>query len=92
MKRLGLSPLALVEVYKVLIRPCFDYTSVVYHSMLTAGQSELLERQQKKIFRVIFGWDLSYERALERAGVERHNFRRQGLVELFVLKLARNDK
>ena len=35
LKRLGLSPAGLLVIYTSLIRPCFEYSSVVYHSLLT---------------------------------------------------------
>ena len=47
--RLGMSPSALMIVYKKLVRPCFDYACVVYHSLLSKTLSESLERQQRKI-------------------------------------------
>ena len=80
LKRLGMSPPALINVYCSLIRPCFDYASVVYNSMLTANQSELLERQQRKILKAIYGWDVTYQDALDRSNIERLNHSRQGLV------------
>ena len=60
LKRLGMTPPGLINVYCSLIRPCFDYASVVYNSMLTKTQSEALERQQRKVLKIIYGWDSSY--------------------------------
>ena len=34
LKRLGLGALELINIYKTLIHPCFDYACVVYHSLL----------------------------------------------------------
>ena len=51
LRRLGMCPAGLINVYRVLIRPCFDYSSVVYNSMLTRLQSEALERQQRNFLR-----------------------------------------
>ena len=81
----------LLTVYKALIRPCFDYASVVYHSMLSKTLSEALEKQQRKIIKIIFGFDVSYRKALETAGIDRLDVRRSALRERFVIKLARND-
>ena len=92
LKRIGLSPSLLIVIYKSLVRPCFDYACVVYHSMLSKRLSELLERQQRRILKIIYGYDLSYEKALERAGIERLDARRSLLRERFVVKLARNDR
>ena len=55
LKRLGLAKGGLVNVYRLLVRPCFDYSCVVYGPMLSKQLSESLKRQQKKIMRVIFG-------------------------------------
>ena len=92
LRRLGMSPAGLLNVYSVLIRPCFDYSCVVYNSMLTRSQSEALERQQRKIFKVIYGWDVSYELALARSGLDRLDIRRVKLVEKFSLKMANNPR
>ena len=83
----GNVPCRLINVYRVLIRPCFDYSSVVYNSMLTRLQSEALERQQRNFFKVIYSWDVSYELALARSGLDRLDIRRANLVEKFALKM-----
>lgn len=51
---------ALIEIYKTLVRPCFDYSCVVYHSLLTKNLSEKLEKQQRIILKMIYGFDVSY--------------------------------
>ena len=50
----------------------------------------MLEKQQRKILKIIYGFDASYATDIERAGIERLNVRRSVLVERFVLKLQRN--
>ena len=60
--------------------------------MLTRKMSDLLERQQRKILKVIFGFDVSYSKALEKADIERLDVRRCTLRERFVLKLSSNDR
>ena len=92
LKRLGMSAAGLLTIYKTLVRPCFDYACVVYHSLLSKTLSESLERQQRKILKIIFGFEVSYSRALERAGIDRLDARRSLLRERFVMKLARNDR
>ena len=59
LKRLGLSTEGLVTVYKSLVRPCFDYACIVYHSLLSKSLSESLEKQQQKILKIIYGYDIS---------------------------------
>ena len=92
LKRLGLSQAGLLVIYTSLVRPCFDYSCVVYHSLLTKSQSEALEKQQRKILKIIFGFDVSYRRALEKAGIDRLDVRRSSLRDRFVIKLEKNER
>ena len=92
LKRLGMCAAGLVNVYTVLIRPCFDYACIVYGPMLTRTQSDQLERQQRKIMKIIYGWEESYDRALARAGIDDLLVRRNALTERFALKLERNER
>ena len=87
-----MGPGALVSVYKSLVRPCFNYACVVYHSMLSESLSEQLGKQQRKILKIIRGWDISYRQALASTGLERLDVRRSSLRERFVLKLAANER
>ena len=81
-----------MEVYKSLVRPCFDYSCVVYHSLLTKTLSEKLEKQQRRVLKIIYGFDVSYNTALTRSGLDRLDVRRSTLREKFILKLAENDR
>ena len=92
LKRLGLDPGALVDVYKSFVRPCFDNASVVYHSLLSKTLSEALEKQLRRILKIICGFAVSYARALASCGLERLNQCRSALRERFVIKLANNDR
>ena len=80
----------LIDVYKSLVRPCFDYASVVYHSMLSKSLSEDLEKQQQRILKIVYGFDVSYQKALEKSGLERMDVYRSALRERFVIKLSEN--
>ena len=90
LKRLKLSAPNLVRIYKSLVRPVFDFACVVYHPMLTKTQSGKLERMQRKILKIIYGFDESYERCLGRSGLDHLAVRRSKLCEKFALKAARN--
>ena len=87
-----MSPPGLINVYWSLVRPCFDYACTVYNSMLTASQSEAPERQQRKVLKVIYGWDVSYKLALARSGLDRLSARRGVLAERLAVKLAQNPR
>ena len=42
--------------------------------------------------KIIFGFDVSYRKALETAGIDRLDVRRSALRERFVIKLANNER
>ena len=44
----------LVSIYSTIIRSAIEYAVSVYHHMLTADQSERLERLQRKVLKLIF--------------------------------------
>ena len=60
--------------------------------MLSKKLSEDLERQQRKIIRIIFGREESYDRALIQAGLEQLDMRRQALIDRFAIRLSNSDK
>ena len=60
--------------------------------MLSKSLSEDLEKQQRRILKIVYGFDLSYRKALEKSGLECLDVRRSALRERFVTKLARNDR
>ena len=92
LKRLGLSPAGLIIIYKSLIRPCFDYACVVYHSLLTKMQSDALEKQQRKILKIVYGYEVSYRVALGQSSLDRLDHRSSALRERFVIKLSNNER
>ena len=49
----------LVEIYKLSLRPILEFCSVVYHIMISKEQSEALERLQRRVLRVIYGFEVS---------------------------------
>ena len=59
LKRLGFMREELCKVYRNIIRPVADYCAVVYHSMLSDEQDELLDQCQAHALRCIFGKDIS---------------------------------
>ena len=82
----------LCKVYKTIIRPVADYCSVVYHSMLSDEQDELLDRCQAHALRCIFGKDISYEKMRERAGITTLRQRRVELCDKFARKCLKNPR
>ena len=59
LRRAGFKGSQLFKMYCVFIRPVIEFCSVVYHSMLTVTQSEELERIQRQVTKLCFGWEKS---------------------------------
>ena len=78
-KKLGKEASILVNIYCTFIRPIFDYACASFHTTLTGEQSESLERLQCLTLKTIFGFDTSYSKCLELAGIERLDLRRENL-------------
>jgi hypothetical protein len=90
LKNFGFDEKELVQVYCAQVRSVMDYCSVVYHSLLTEEQSNLLERQQYQALKCVFGPGESYRSLLQKAGIERLAERRVKAVEKFAKKCLTN--
>ena len=90
LKRAGLEPVELVKMYKVLVRPVLDYMTAAYHPMLNLDQRKELERLQMTTLKTIYGYKVSYAKALEESGLSTLEERRQDFFDRFSLKLANN--
>ena len=74
--RCGVSFGDILIVYCSVIRSILEYACPVWHCGLTIEQSTDIEKVQKRVLRIIFP-DLHYKDALERAGLERLDTRRE---------------
>ena len=87
LRRSGFTKTDLNQVYTSLIRPIFDYTAVVYHSLLSLDQKSHLERLQRRALAVITGSQhTSYAGDMEMLGLESLESRRLSLVDTFIEK------
>ena len=82
----GLSNADLLRVYRSVILPCHDYCCVVFHSSLTATQSNQLERLQSQALKCIYGYEHSYRALLELSGLSTLKVRRENRCDKFALK------
>jgi len=55
LRRVGMSTADLVTYYNSVIRSVLEYACPVWHSLLTTGQSQEIERLQKRALQCIFG-------------------------------------
>ena len=83
----GVSTEDLILIYKLHIRSCLEYCAVAFHSSLSSQQAAALERCQAVCLRVILAESyISYEAAMEMAGVCKLCDRRQKKVCRFCFK------
>ena len=93
LKKASISQADLIKLYKSLVLPVLDYTSVVYHSMLNQKQELELENLQKLALKVIYGvTGVSYVSLLERSSLPSLKDRRITMLDKFITKLAGNNK
>ena len=86
LRRAGFSEKELAKVYRTCLLPVLDYCSVVYHSMMTDEQDQKVERLQASALRCIYGYETSYARMRELAGVETLRERRITACDKFAKK------
>ena len=84
----------LVALYKCFILPLIDYSSVVYHSLLTSRQADSIENLQATALKIIYGCSQSYQKILEHHSKKLKclHDRRERLVDKFVLKSSKNGR
>ena len=93
LKKAGVSHDDLVlHVYRCFLLPIIDFSSPVYHSLLTLDQSSTLERLQSSALKTIFGWHKPYSQLVSDLKIETVSERRQRLTDNFILKTAENPR
>ena len=80
----------LKKLYCSLIRLVLEYSSVTYHSMLSKGQENELEKIQKKCLRCMYGYDKSYSELLKESELEPLKTRRERAFVKFAKKSSEN--
>ena len=60
--------------------------------MLTAAQSLALERMQRQVAKLAFGWDTTYDMVCQRYGIQTLKARRIEILDRFVAKTANSPR
>ena len=60
--------------------------------MLTGAQSEEIEKMQKKVVKLAFGWDRNYEVVCAEQNIESLKVRREQYIDNFVTKTLCNER
>ena len=89
--RAGFTQDELSKVYRTSILPIADYCQVVYHSILTDEQDQIIERLQSQALKIIFGLDIPYATMREKAGVKTLRQRRIDACDAFAAKYLQSE-
>ena len=92
LRRKGMKQEDLVQAFKTTIRPAAEYASPVWDSLINAGQSEYLERQQIQAMKNIYGIGMSARKMRQKSGIERLWKRRETACRNFALKNLNNPR
>ena len=80
-------------IYFLFVRSHLEQSATVWHSSLTEENSSDLERVQKSAVKLILGSKyISYEKSLEKLGLEKLSTRREQLCFSFARKCVKNPK
>ena len=82
----------LFKLYCCYIRSIFEYCSPVYHSLLTGGQEEHLERLQRHALRICFGHHQPVGELMAQHNVSSLKERRIRRCDSFIRKVAKNPR
>ena len=74
------------------LKPVLDFAAPAYHSLLTATQTESLERLQKKALSIIYGQQFSYLEAMAVSNLCTLKERREELTKNFALAALKNPR
>ena len=92
LRKSGFSEQELLSVYKTYLRPSLEYSSPIYHPMMTNEQEVLVERQQFFALKNIYGFVYSHRQLLEMSGLKTLKERREAATLKFAQKTASNPR
>ena len=88
LKQSGMEKMPLLGIYKNVLRPSVEYSSIIYHSLIPEYVASRLETVQKQAMKIIFGWDVDYQSLLENGTIETLKDRRIEGALRFALKAS----
>ena len=93
LKYVGVQREDLLLIYKLFIRSCLEYCSIVYHSSLTIQQSNSMERVQRVCLRLILANEyIDYEQALRSSNLSKVSQCRENRALSFAHKALKHFK
>ena len=88
----GFSEEERLQVYKTMLRPVLEYSSIIYHPMLSEEQENHLEKLQIRALKNIYGHIYSARQLLEISKLDTLAQRRLKACQKFANKLASNER
>ena len=92
LKKAGLPDSDVCGAYVTYLRPVLEYGSVPIHSILTKEQSDLIDKQQIRALKIVFGFDKTSSQVLTMSGLVHLSERRSKAFDRFALKLVENPR
>ena len=92
LKKSGLEPDKMLEIYNSTIRSAVEYCGNVYHSMITQNLSNRLESIQQQALRIIYGYTTDVDEVMAAKGIETLAKRRESSILRFALKNEHTSK
>lgn len=90
LREAGIRGRNLYRLYCCYIRSILEYCSPVYHSLLSGGQSEILEKMNRLAVRICIGLEEDVEDVMAREGIETLAARRVRRCDSFLRKAFSN--
>lgn len=82
-KRAGVSKSDMLAIYRSLIRPVLEYCCAVWHTNLPQYLHDHIESFQRRVVKLICGFDLSYDQCLKELKIETLFDRRLAICKKF---------
>lgn len=92
LREVGVEGVRLCRLYCCFIRVVIEYCSVVYHSLLNAGQAEALERLNRQAVQICFSFDIPVDVTFGTYGIQTLESRRKRRIDKFVLKNIKSPR
>jgi hypothetical protein len=82
----------IMKSYNVLLRSVLEYSSATYHSLLSNAHKRRLETMQKRVLKLVYGWESDVEKIMEEQGISSLEERRKQRVLSFAKKCESNGR
>ena len=92
LKKSGMKESSLLNIYKDVLRPSAEYSSIVYNTLIPEYLSDKLENMQKQAMKIIYGWNIDYSKVLEDEVISSLKHRRQEASLRFALKASASTR